>query len=83
MKTTTVSMRFFFGPAVYLFGVVLTSVGMAVESALFDWFHITEASQVFLFVLISLFAPEHRVIMFLSVSKACSGWTSPMRSKCR
>ena len=51
-----------------LFGVLLTSVGMAVERPLFEWFHITEASQVFLFVLISC-SLQNIAIMFLSVFK--------------
>src|SRR5262245_34597048 len=51
-----------------VFGLVLTSVGMAVERPLFDWFHISEASQVFLFVLISC-SIQNIAVMFLSVFK--------------
>lgn len=51
-----------------LFGILLTSIGLAVETPLFSWFHITGASEVFPLVLISC-AIQNIAIMFLSVFK--------------
>ena len=59
----------FSGLAFYgLFGGLLISAGLAIESSLFGWFHITDAHEVFSLVLISC-AIQNIAVMFLSVFK--------------
>lgn len=59
----------FSGLAFYgLFGVLLTTAGLAFEKPLFSWFHITNASDVFPVVLIAC-SIQNIAIMYLSVFK--------------